>query len=72
MSFSEKAHTVIFRRIWKHAQCQYFVYNKLINIVSGKRRNKLKDYNSRYLDFGYLELPLISKRKSGPCFNTEI
>ena len=28
--------------------------------------------NSRYLDFGYLEKPLISKRKSGPCFNTEI
>ena len=26
----------------------------------------------RYLDFDYLELPLISKRKSGPCFNTEI
>ena len=28
--------------------------------------------NSRYLDFDYLEQPLISKRKSGPCFNTEI
>ena len=28
--------------------------------------------NSSYLDFDYLELPLISKRKSGPCFNTEI
>ena len=28
--------------------------------------------NSRYLDFGYLESPLISKRKFGPCFNTEI
>ena len=28
--------------------------------------------DSRYLDFGYLELPLISKRKSGPCFSIEI
>ena len=27
---------------------------------------------SRYLDFGYLELPLISKRKSDPCINIEI
>ena len=26
----------------------------------------------RYLDFGYLEQPLISKRKSDPCFNIEI
>ena len=25
--------------------------------------------NSRYLDFGYLEQPLISKRNSGPCLN---
>ena len=25
--------------------------------------------DSRYLDFGYLEQPLISKRKSGPCLN---
>ena len=28
--------------------------------------------NSRYLDFPYLELPLNSKWKTGPCFNTEI
>ena len=28
--------------------------------------------NSRHLDFDYLEKLLISKRKSGPCFNTEI
>ena len=28
--------------------------------------------DSRYLDFGYLELPLISKRKSGPSLNVEI
>ena len=28
--------------------------------------------DSRYLGFGYLEKPLISKRKSDPCFNIEI
>ena len=28
--------------------------------------------DSRYLDFCYLEQPLISKRKSGPCNDTEI
>ena len=28
--------------------------------------------DSRYLDFGYLEQPLISKKKSGPCLNIEI
>ena len=27
---------------------------------------------SRYLDFGYLEQPLISKRQSDPCFNIQI
>ena len=26
----------------------------------------------RYLDFGYLEQLLISKKKSGPCLNIEI
>ena len=28
--------------------------------------------DSRYLKFAYLEKPLISKWKSGPCFNMEI
>ena len=28
--------------------------------------------DSHYLDFGYLELPLISKRKSDLCFNIDI
>ena len=28
--------------------------------------------DSCYLDFGYLEKALISKRKSDPCFNIEI
>ena len=35
---------------------QYFIYNTIT-------------VDSRYLDFGYLEQPLISKRKSGPCLN---
>ena len=28
--------------------------------------------DSRYLELAYLEKPLISMWKSGPCFNTEI
>ena len=28
--------------------------------------------DSRYLDFGYLEQPLISKRKSDPCLSIEL
>ena len=32
----------------------------------------LNTVDSRYLDFCYLEQPLILKRKSGPCYNTEI
>ena len=28
--------------------------------------------DSSYLDFGYLEQPLVSKKKSGPCLNIEI
>ena len=30
---------------------------------------KVHTVDSRYLDFGYLEQPVISKRKSGPCLN---
>ena len=46
--------------IWslKHEYLKYFLY--------------LSTVNSHYLNFDYLEYPLISKRKSGPCFNTEI
>ena len=33
---------------------------------------KIDTVDSRYLDFGYLEQPLISKKKSGPCLNIEI
>ena len=32
----------------------------------------LDTVDSRYLDFGYLEQPLISKKKSSPCLNIEI
>ena len=35
-------------------------------------KEELYTVRSRYLDFGYLESPLISKRKFGPCFNSEI
>ena len=38
--------------------------------------NNLRFYrytvDSRYLDFTCLELALISKWKSGPCFNMEV
>ena len=35
----------------------------------GRPRFKVSTVDSRYLDFGYLELPLISKGKSYPCLN---
>ena len=35
-------------------------------------KNNAVTVDSRYLDFGYLEQPLISKKKSGPCLNIEI
>ena len=45
--------------IWfKHILFQYYHY--------------IYTVDSRYLDFGYLEQPLISKKKSGPCLNIEI
>ena len=31
--------------------------------------NPKQPTNQLYLDFGYLEQPFISKRKSGPCLN---
>ena len=34
--------------------------------------NVTNTVDPRYLDFSYLEKPLISRWKSGPCFNTEI
>ena len=36
------------------------------------RTDDINTVDSRYLDFGYLEQPLISKRKSDLCFNIEI
>ena len=41
------------------------------SVVSYETGEKIT-VDSRYLDFGYLEQPLISKRKSDPCFNIEI
>ena len=57
------------------------LYNSLNSIkenfftnIQTLRRNTFRlilwcTVDSRYLDFGYLEQPLISKRKSGPCLN---
>ena len=41
-------------------QCKTLIKAKL-------HRTDVVTVDSRYLDFDYLELPLISKRKSGPC-----
>ena len=38
--------------------------NKISTVAS-----TVSTVDSRYLDFGYLEQPLISKKKSGPCLN---
>ena len=40
--------------------------------AGGKSHIKGNSVDSRYLDFGYLEQPLISKKKSGPCLKIEI
>ena len=36
------------------------------------KRQIARTVYSRYLDFAYLELPIISKWKSGPCFDMNI
>ena len=38
---------------------------------ASKDGNLYYTVDSLYLDFGYLELPLISRRKSDPCFNID-
>ena len=47
-----------------------------IRVLIGRFRLQLRYFvntvNSRYLDFDYFEKSLTSKRKLGPCFNTEI
>ena len=40
-------------------------YNDMMSYYSDRMFHYTVD--SRYLDFGYLEQPLISKKKSGPC-----
>ena len=42
-------------------------FNRILQAV-----NASITVDSRYLDFGYLEQPLISKNKPGPCSNIEI
>ena len=41
----------------------------ILTFVRIKTLIKSYTVDSRYLDFGYLEQPLIPKRKSGPCLN---
>ena len=36
-----------------------------------RRDKEINTVDSRYLDYAYLEYPLISKWKSGPSFNME-
>ena len=41
------------------------------SIVNNRPQNS-DTVEPRYLELAYLELPLISKRKSGPCFNMKL
>ena len=36
------------------------------------RMRKVPSVEPRYLELAYFELPLISKWKSGPCFNMKL
>ena len=38
-------------------------------MLAGYTSSELQVQSTRYLDFGYLEQTLISKRKSGACLN---
>ena len=49
----------------------YMALTSLIGMILQKRTYS-NTVDSRYLELTYLEQPLISKWKSGPCFNTEI
>ena len=48
------------------------VIQSMINLDGCYKEKFMVTWPRAYLDFGYLELPLISKRKSDPCFNIEI
>ena len=43
--------------------------NIIVNIDMWTRINTIEP---RYLELAYFELPLISKWKSGPCFNMKL
>ena len=45
---------------------QHYFYFQKFNYYKVEKETTV---DSRYLDFGYLEQPLISKTKSGPCLN---
>ena len=44
----------------------------LRNIFLYVRQPKENTVEPRYLELAYFELPLISKWKSGPCFNMKL
>ena len=51
---------------------QVFVFTRNHHLNESSTNDFVKDddtVDSRYLNFSYLEQPLISKRKSGPCLN---
>ena len=57
-----------------HCATYSFIYkhSRIIYVLANFTTADLNTVDSRYLDFGYLEQPLISKKKSGPCLNIEI
>ena len=50
------------------------IMSALLQWCGGQQAAIVMSYtvDARYLDLAYLELPLISKWNSGPCFNMEI
>ena len=52
--------------------CTYHIYPKYTDTFSTYHTNLniwTNTVEPRYLELAYFELPLISKWKSGPCFN---
>ena len=55
------------------SSCSQHCYpNELVSDQNVKCSSKYNTVEPRYLELAYLELPLISKRKSGPCFNMKL
>ena len=49
-----------------------FAHTIMTRFLELNRTEQGYTVDSRYLDLAYLEQPLISKWKPGPCFNMEI